>query len=285
MRKRQTVRAVRSAQKEIGTTPNIGDIDPAIWTQARERAAAVHALIAQGAISEDAAAYLARQWQVSRSTVWRRIERYRSVGDLTAFLPRRTGRKEGGRLIDLGVDEIIQAVARKWWRRTENATIAEIEPEVVHDCMAQQLPPPSRATLSRRLRKLRQDPENFSGEARQVLRERRRLMKSSYEVAAPLDVVQMDHTIADVFIVDPQSRQCIGRPTLTVAIDVATRCILGTCLSLEAPSALLVALCMDNAVFPKRTHSRRSISPWITPCTDCPRTGEFASTWVIRRTL
>lgn len=117
--------------------------------------------------------------------------------------------------------------------------------------MAQQLPPPSRATLSRRLRKLRQDPENFSGEARQVLRERRRLMKSSYEVAAPLDVVQMDHTIADVFIVDPQSRQCIGRPTLTVAIDVATRCILGTCLSLEAPSALLVALCMDNAVFPK----------------------------------
>jgi putative transposase len=57
-------------------------------------------------------------------------------------------------------------------------------------------------------------------------------MKSSYEVAAPLDVVQMDHTIADVFIVDPESRHCIGRPTLTVAIDVATRCILGTCLSL-----------------------------------------------------
>jgi putative transposase len=251
LRKRNTVGAIRSAQREIGTTPNIGDIDPAIWAQARERAAAVHALIAQGAISQDAAAHLARQWQVSRSTVWRRIERYRSVGDLTAFLPRRAGRKEGGCLIDSAADEIIQAVARKWWRRSENATVAEIEPEVVHDCIAQQLPPPSRATISRRLRKLRQDPENFSGEARQVLRERRRLMKSSYEVAAPLDVVQMDHTVADVFIVDPESRQCIGRPTLTVAIDVATRCILGSCLSLEAPSALLVALCMDNAVFPK----------------------------------
>ena len=64
-------------------------------------------------------------------------------------------------------------------------------------------------------------------------------------------MVQIDHTVADVFIVDPASRAPIGRPTLTLAIDVATRCVLGICLSLEAPSALLVALCLEHAVFPK----------------------------------
>jgi putative transposase len=36
-----------------------------------------------------------------------------------------------------------------------------------------------------------------------------------------------------------------------VAIDVATRSVLGCCLSVEAPSVLLVALCLENAVFPK----------------------------------
>lgn len=76
-------------------------------------------------------------------------------------------------------------------------------------------------------------------------------MRSTYPVQRPLDVVQIDHTVADVFIVDPVTRQCIGRPTLTLAIDVATRCVLAHCPSLEAPSALLVALCLEQAVFPK----------------------------------
>jgi putative transposase len=98
---------------------------------------------------------------------------------------------------------------------------------------------------------LRADPANFVGEAAGALRERRRLVKASYTVEQPLEVVQIDHTVADVFIIDPTSRQCIGRPTMTVAIDVATRSVLGMCLSLEAPSALLVALCLEHAVLPK----------------------------------
>ncbi len=76
-------------------------------------------------------------------------------------------------------------------------------------------------------------------------------MRDSYKVADPLGVVQIDHTVADVFVIDSMSRQPIGRPTLTVAIDVATRCVLGTCLSLGAPSSQLVALCLEHAVFPK----------------------------------
>jgi len=154
-------------------------------------------------------------------------------------------------IIDGTADELIRTVARRWWRKTENATIAEIEPAVVHECASTGITPPSRATIARRLAQLREDPENFSGEVRRALRERRRLMQSSYAVQHPLDVVQIDHTVADVFIVDPVTRQCIGRPTLTLAIDVATRSVLGHCLSLEAPSALLVALCLEQAVFPK----------------------------------
>lgn len=96
---------------------------------------------------------------------------------------------------------------------------------------------------------VRADPYNFSGEVRAALRERTRLMRDSYKVADPLGVVQIDHTVADVFVIDSMSRQPIGRPTLTVAIGVATRCVLGTCLSLGAPSSQLVALCLEHAVF------------------------------------
>jgi putative transposase len=63
--------------------------------------------------------------------------------------------------------------------------------------------------------------------------------------------VQIDHTPVDVIIVDEIYRLPIGRPYLTVAIDVYSRCIAGFCLSLEAPSATTVGLCLVHMVFPK----------------------------------
>jgi putative transposase len=97
--------------------------------------------------------------------------------------------------------------------------------------------------------------KSFSGEVRKELTERRRLIKSSYVVGQPLEVVQLDHTLADILLVDPRNHDVIGRPTLTVAVDVATRCVMGFCVSLEAPSCLLAALCLEAAVFPKE--------PWL----------------------
>lgn len=227
------------------------DVDSKVWREARAWVQDLAELLAGGAVSAGAVTALAARWDVSRATVWRRIKRYQQTGNLTGLISGRAGRKPGVPLIEGAADELIRTVARRWWRKTENATIAEIEPAVVHECAGTGITPPSRATIARRLAQLREDPDNFSGEVRRTLRERRRLMQSTYAVQHPLDVVQIDHTVADVFIVDPVTRQCIGRPTLTLAIDVATRCVLGHCLSLEAPSALLVALCLEQAVFPK----------------------------------
>jgi len=60
----------------------------------------------------------------------------------------------------------------------------------------------------------------------------------------PLDTIQMDHTKADIILVDPVHRQPIGRPWITIAIDIFSRCIVGMHLSLEAPSATSVGLCL-----------------------------------------
>lgn len=228
------------------------DVDSEEWQEARAWVRDLQELTRGGPVSADSISILAARWQVSRATVWRRIRGHQKAGNLSGLLPRRPGRKPGLAIIGAEVDNVIREAARHWWRKTENATIAEIEPTVVKGCVSAGLLPPSRATIARRLRQLRQDPENFVGEVRKTLRERRRLMRSSYTIERPLDVVQIDHTVADVFIVDPVTRRCIGRPTLTLAIDVATRCVLGHCLSLEAPSALLVALCLEQSVFPKQ---------------------------------
>jgi putative transposase len=79
--------------------------------------------------------------------------------------------------------------------------------------------------------------------------------------AHPLEIVQIDHTKVDVTVVDPIERQPIGRPILTLAVDVCTRMALGFHLSLESPSTTSVALCLSHAALDKsRWLAERGIS-------------------------
>jgi putative transposase len=229
--------------------------DSPAWQKARRIEADIDEIAKVDPVSDEAVQSLALRWSVSRATVWRRLERYRQQGDLTAFISKRRGLKAGASLLPAEADGVIRDIAQRFWHQTENAPLSDIVPTIQKECRARDIEVPSRATIARRLRALRTDPEYFTGEARAALRERKRLVRGNYDVANALDVVQIDHTVADVLLVDPQSRQPIGRPTFTVAIDVATRCAMGMCLSLEAPSSLLVALCLDHAVFPK--------DPWL----------------------
>ena len=76
-------------------------------------------------------------------------------------------------------------------------------------------------------------------------------MTGSLVADYPLSLVQIDHTLVDVIVVDAETREPIQRPWLTLAIDVATRCVAGFHLSLEPPSSTGVALCVSHAVLTK----------------------------------
>jgi len=80
------------------------------------------------------------------------------------------------------------------------------------------------------------------------------------EAIEALELIQIDHTLADVMIVDSLYRASIGRPWLSLAIDVATRSVLGFHLGLEIPSALAVALCIEHAVLPTLPSAAASIT-------------------------
>jgi putative transposase len=83
----------------------------------------------------------------------------------------------------------------------------------------------------------------------------------------PLDLVQVDHTPMDLIVVDPIDREPIGRPWLTVAIDTYSRCIAGFHVTLEAPGATSVGLCL--------THFAMDKAPWLAM-------REVTATWPVR---
>ena len=76
-------------------------------------------------------------------------------------------------------------------------------------------------------------------------------------VSGVLEQVQIDHTVVDLIVVDERHRLPIGRPYVTVAIDVFSRSIVGLVITLEAPSALSVGLCLAHMVTDKRAWVER----------------------------
>lgn len=66
----------------------------------------------------------------------------------------------------------------------------------------------------------------------------------------PLEVAEVDHTKLDIFVLD-ENGVPLGRPWMTVMIDVNTRCILGLYIGFEPPSYTSVARCLRHAILPK----------------------------------
>lgn len=167
--------------------------------------------------------------------------------------------------------------------------MAAVHREVVRQCRVRGLPVPSLGSVTRRAAKLDPAATTAARHGRDAVRP----LQSAGGVAPPvnglLEQVQMDHTPVDVIVVDERHRLPIGRPYLTAAIDVLSRCIVGMVVTLEAPSALSVGLCLAHMVTDKRWW-RRGRSRVLNRTVDeaasrsCPdRTGSRGRTGIVKR--
>ena len=101
------------------------------------------------------------------------------------------------------------------------------------------------------------------------------LSVSSLQPQRALEVVQIDHTFVDAIVVDREKRQPIGRPWLTLAVDVKTRIITGFHVSLWPPSALSVCLALTHAVLSKTSWlADRELQTLDWPTSGLPQEGD-----------
>ena len=88
-----------------------------------------------------------------------------------------------------------------------------------------------------------------------------------YTVATrPLERVELDHTVLDLIVLDDETLLPLGRPTIAVAIDVFTRCIVGIYIGFEPPSVSTVGQCLRSALVPKLAMLERV--PGLSTCWD-----------------
>ncbi|MEM6663883.1 MAG: Mu transposase C-terminal domain-containing protein [Pseudomonadota bacterium] len=219
------------------------------WEEAEFRAKVLAELPEQ--LTEGDVACAMRQLDVSRATVYRLAKQFREDARTSALLPNSSGPKPGMQPLDPAVEAIVSRLFRDFYATRRKPTKTRFWREVATDCHARGLTPPSIRRLGRWL-DLKDQGRLMARREGRDKSERRHLATPGVLTAnCPLDIVQIDHTKADVTVVDPVTRHPLGRPTLTVAIDVNTRMVLGFHLSLEPPSLLSVALCLTHAVMEK----------------------------------
>ncbi len=194
---------------------------------------------------------VAEELHISLRTLQRRISRTQVFGTPDALMPRRPGPSVGSNNLTQPAEALIRQEIRMALSTSPDIAASDLFPLIVDTAVKLGLRPPSLSTVGRRLSIERLCIANLPSHIGNELAYRRSPVVGSIQSEGALSIVDIDHTVCDVHVVEPNHRYPIGRPVLTIMHDRSTRVVLGILLSLEAPSIASVGLCLHHGVFPK----------------------------------
>lgn len=250
-------------------------VDPARITfpdQAPERAAAPSAAAAQCTETEWAEAVrrrdlvvrlaqqqdhttaeigaVARALGLKPRRVWQLLRLVRTRGpDVASFLP--AAQQPRRKRLTPDVEAVIAQAIEQHYAKPSRPSLLSLSREVDRRCAAGGLSPPSYEAVQARVRQRDRQWLARRREGAGKARSMRLLTGAHPAVAAPWACVQIDSTPCDLCLVREADRTAIGRPTVTFALDLYSRTVLGFAVSLEGASTATTARCLEHACLPK----------------------------------
>lgn len=187
----------------------------------------------------------------SLTTVYRWLNRFEETG-LVSSLLRVPRSDKGGQRLDDEVEQIITLQIQDYYLKQERPSVLKLFRRIQQECHEVDLAPPHKNTVYARTREIEQRELLRRRYSPRSAREKFEPLRGSFPGADyPNAVVQIDHTKVDLIVVDEEHRLPIGRPYLTLAIDVATKMVTGFRMTLDPPGASSAGLCIAHAVMRK----------------------------------
>lgn len=234
------------------TYVDLNDIADEQWRIAESRFAAIQPLINNPSAGRKDVEERAKEVNVNTATLYRWLNRYKGSGTTSALLPMQRGWSQGKARLPTETIEIIDDVIRDFYLTSQRATPSQTVVEVLRICNEKKITPPSSFTIRHRISLVAEkDRLRYRGYKEQAKNKFLPAAGSFPNADFPLAVVQIDHTPADIILVDDVYRKPIGRPWITLAMDVHSRMVTGYYLSFDPPSETSVAMCVAHSVIPK----------------------------------
>ncbi|HEY5893906.1 MAG TPA: Mu transposase C-terminal domain-containing protein [Chthoniobacterales bacterium] len=235
-----------------GSMRDVADIADADWRVAEQRFAAIKPLICMVGAGRVEVEERACEVGVNAATLYRWLKRYRAYGEVAALIPLKRGWKEGRSRIPPFAEQVIEETIKKFYLTAQRPTAQKTVTEVLRQCHQRGIEAPHPSTIRARLTKIT-EKQRLRGRGFKEKAKNKFLPASGKmpNVDFPLAMVQIDHTPADIILVDDLHRRPIGRPWITLSMDVYSRMVTGYYLSFDPPSETSVAMCVSHSILPK----------------------------------
>jgi len=249
---------------------DLNAIDSEAWDEAIERYKALRPLVGKQKRVRNDLKNAADILLVSVATAYRYLDRIERYGTITCLL-RKTRSDRGNKKLAPEIEKILKEVITSEYltslKRSPTKTLTEVE----RRCRNANLSAPCKATLLRRINDILPEERERMRNGRNAALDHRAIRGSLPGVDRLHAIWQIDHTKVDIILVDEKDRIPIGRPWITVAIDVFSRMVVGWYISFDPPGALATGICISNAILPKDAWlAKRGVDyPW--PCQGKPR--------------
>lgn len=233
-------------------TLDLAQIPQADWDLARRREEVIKPLMEFPRRTTVVVEEAAHRLGCSMTLVYRLLSRYEADPRTTTLLPQKRGKPKGRAMVSESIEQIMATTIEEFYLNRQRFKGKDVAVEVRRRCLNAGFKPVGIMTVYRRLKAL--PPKTVLKTRHGTKAAETKFLPSIGHFPAtswPLQVIQIDHTKVDVFVVDQVHRRPIGRPWLTIAIDVHTRMVVGFLLSLDPPSATSVALCLAHAIMAK----------------------------------
>lgn len=186
------------------------------------------------------------------ASIYRWLARFKSSGVISSLMMQQRGWKASRPRLDARVVEIINDAIENIYLNKRRSSINKVIREVEIQCHKSKLPSPHPNSVRNRISKISEHTKlkrrGFVDQARNKFTPAGGTFPGA---DYPLSVIQIDHTPIDLIVVDDETRMPLGRPFLTLAIDVFSRCVTGYYIGLEAPNENSVAMCISHSILSK----------------------------------
>lgn len=247
--------------------PDLSELSEKEWQEAYRRFDIIRPLLDPSRHSTEGVAEQARAAGVHSSTIYRWIDAFERTGQTSALLPAKKPGGKGRSRLSQETEAVLHATIEDFYLNKQRRSAEKTCQEVRRRCRNAGLKPPHPNTIRNRIAQVSEEMKLERREGRKKAREKFKPIQGHFPGADfPLAVVQIDHTPLDIILVDDMNRRPIGRPWITLAIDVFSRMVTGFYLSLDPPGALSTGLCIAHSILPKEKWLARHDITTSWPC-------------------
>jgi len=189
---------------------------------------------------------------ISLATIYRWIKSYEETESIVSLVENQNKGGKGKSRVGSDIDIIIQKAIEDYFLTPQRKTVSKVVIEVKKQCKNNDLKPPGDNTIRRRIQQISEEEKVKERFGKKIAKQQFEPIKGHFpNTNFPLSVIQIDHTLVDIQLVDETYRKIIGRPWLTLGIDVYSRMVVGFYLSYDPPGSIGTGLCISHSILPK----------------------------------